>query len=136
MAEHFLNDFVEGSAEFRSEPWYNRQGDCIILQTANEAIVADRIDEFLTVYRSAQDNRPIGLQVKGVQAIIKRFGLHGLAVDVEDNGRQITSISIAALLLAAYEQGPMTLGRRHGYATAMMPGKAYPEIPVRELIPM
>ncbi|MCX5634991.1 MAG: hypothetical protein NTW55_03995 [Planctomycetota bacterium] len=119
MEKHFLSDYVEGSSEFRPEPWYNQKGDCIVYQTANEAIVADRIDEFLTIYSSAIDERPIGFQIKGVRAIIKAFGLDGLAVKVEKAGDQIRKISLIALLLAAYEQGPQSLGRRKAYVRAL-----------------
>ncbi|KKL21210.1 hypothetical protein LCGC14_2447760, partial [marine sediment metagenome] len=37
------------------------------------ASVADRIDEILTIYRSAEVNRPIGFQIKGIEAIIKNI---------------------------------------------------------------
>jgi hypothetical protein len=133
MEKHFLNDFVSGSSEFRSEPWYNSEGDCIIYQTANEAIVRDRIDGFLTIYRSAIDNRPIGFQLKSLRAIIRKYGFEGLAVMVKETGDQITSISVVALLLAAYEQGPLTLKRRRAYATVMSPYEHAPEIPLDEL---
>ena len=136
MERHFLSDFVDGSPEFCPEPWYNREGDCIIYQTANEAIVADRVDEFLTVYCSAQDNRPIGFQVKGVQAILKKFGYEGLSVRVEESGNQIIKISIAVLLLAAYEQGPRTLRRRRAYAGVMSAREPRAEISADELCPM
>lgn len=134
MEEHFLSEYVEGEAEFRPEPWYNVDGDCVVFQIANEAIVADRIDEFLTVYRSAIDDRPIGFQIKGVRAIIKRFGLDGLAVYAQGSKDQITAISIAVILFAAYEQGPLTLRRRGAYAaTTALSSERAPEIPVEEL---
>ncbi len=119
MEKHFLDDFVEGPQEFRAEPWYNPHGDCIIYQTADEAIVADRVDEILTVYRSADDKRPIGFQIKGVSAITRKYGLDGLAVKSETKGDRVRSISIFALLLAAYETGPLTLRRRDAYASIM-----------------
>ena len=120
MAEkHFLADAVGEHPAFSAEPWYNPDGDCIVCKIANEASVADRIDEFLTIYRSAEDNRPIGFQVKGVGAIIDKFGLAGLAIACEANAGSMESLSVTALLLAAYEDRPFTLGRRIGYAEAM-----------------
>lgn len=121
MEEHFLSGLVQGGQEFRAEPWYNPHGDCITYQTADEAVVRDRIDELLTIYRSAIDNRPIGFQVKGVMAIIRKFGLCGIAVESTAKGDSIKSVSLAALLLAAYENGPMTLRRREAYAGVMCP---------------
>ncbi len=119
MEEHFLADMVQGEPQFRSEPWYNPYGDCIVYQMADEAVVADRVDGLLTVYNSAVDNRPIGFQIKGVHAIINKFGLDGLAVESRADADGVKSVSIGALLLAAYEEGPKTLDRRRAYAAAM-----------------
>ena len=119
MEKHFLADMMEGEPTFQAEPWYNPDGDCIVYRMANEAVVADRIDELLTVYNSAEDNRPIGFQIKGVMAIIRKLGIDGLAVTSEANGDSVKRISIVVLLLAAYEDGPHTIGRRRGYANAM-----------------
>ena len=121
MEKHFLADMMEGEGErtFRAEPWYNAHGDCIVYKVADEAFVADRVDEWLTVYNSAVDGRAIGFQIKGVRAIITKFGLDGLAVSWKADAESVQEISIMALLLAAYEQGPRTLGRRRAYAAAM-----------------
>jgi len=119
MEEHFLAHLVDGKPEFTPEPWYNPYGDCIVCQLADEAIVADRIDEILTLYRSAIDDRPIGFQIKGVTALIRKFGLHGLSISSISQKDEVNSVSIAALLLAAYEEGPRTLNRRRGYAEAV-----------------
>ena len=101
MEKHFLSDIVEGEPTFRAEPWYNPHGDCLVFQMADEAVVAQRIDEVLTIYRSAIDDRPIGFQIKGVQAIIRTFGWEGLAVTHRADHDSVKSISIAAILLAA-----------------------------------
>ena len=132
MEKHFLDEFVDGPQEFRAEPWYNPHGDCIIYQTADEAVVADRVDEILTVYRSADDNRPIGFQIKGVRAITRKFGLDGLAFKSETEGDQVRSISIFALLLAAYESRPPTLRRREAYASIMEASGGLPGLRINE----
>jgi len=119
MEEHFLAHLLQEKAEFRPEPWYNPHGDCIVFQMADEAVVADRIDELLTIYRSALDNRPIGYQIKGVAAIIKEFGLDGLTVEAESDAKVVRRISVRLLLLAAYDHGPRTPNRRKAYAAAM-----------------
>jgi len=121
MEKHFLADMMEGTPTFKAEPWYNPHGGCISYKMADEAVVADRVDEWLTVYNSAVDNRPIGFQMKGVRAIITKFGVDGLAVSWESDARGVKSISVAMLLLAAYEQGPRTMSRRKAYAKAMCP---------------
>jgi hypothetical protein len=124
-----------GEPEFRPEAWYNPVGDCIIYKKANEAVVADRIDSFLTIYRSAVDNRPIGYQIKGVAAIIREFGLQGFLVSTEEDSTALRRVSVAAILLAAYEKGTMTMGRRLGYATAMEAPTPEQSIPADELQP-
>lgn len=58
---------------FKVEPWYNPYGQCIVCQIADEAVVADRVDGTLTLYRSAIDNRVIGYQIEGVWDILKKF---------------------------------------------------------------
>jgi len=134
MEKHFLSDFVEGEPGFRPEPWYNPYGDCVVYRAANEAVVADRIDELLTVYRSALDDRPIGFQLKGVRAIIDKFKLGGLAaVASERADGQILAISVSALLFAAYMQKPETPQRREAYKSLIPFSGARAEIPVDQV---
>jgi hypothetical protein len=136
MESHFLKDFVSGPpGQGRiQEPWYNPDGDCIIYQTSDEAIVADRIDESLTIYRSVEAGKAIGFQIKGVLAIIKRFGLDGMQVEwSEDLEHELQSVSTYALLLAAYDVGPRTIGRRRGYADALESAANHPRIQLDDL---
>lgn len=135
MEKHFLADKMEGRPTFTPEPWYNPHGDCIIYQLADEAVVAERIDELLTVYNSAIDDRPIGFQIKGVQAILGKLGYDALTVHsrTDPHEKSVRSISIVALLLAAYEEGPRTLKRRKGYALAMDCPVASRTIPADQL---
>ena len=133
MEKHFLADMMEGEPTFKAEPWYNPDGDCVVYKMANEAAVADRIDELLTIYRSAANNRAIGFQIKGVAEIIRKFGFAGLAVSAEADVEGVKSVSVAALLLAAYEEGPRTMSRRKAYASAMCPVEK--AIPADELQP-
>ena len=131
MEKHFLDKTMAGSSEFRAEPWYNATGDCIVYQTADEAVVADRVDGLLTVYRSAVDGRPIGFQIKGIRGLLRKFKWDALAVRSETEGDQVRAISVAALLLAAYEDGPTTMQRRMAYAS-VIPDQT---IAVDDLIP-
>src|SRR5271168_62321 len=119
MEEHFLKDFVEGAERCTEpEPWYNPDGDCIIYQMVDEAAVAERIDEILTIYRSAITEKPIGYQIKDVRAIATRAGWDGVLVTCKTDEEELKQINLYALLLAAYDQGPKTIGRRQGYAEA------------------
>jgi len=124
METHFLNEAVTGlerpeAAPFSPLPWYNPHGDCIVYQIEDEAVVADRVDEFLTIYRSAEDDRPIGFELKEVMALVRTFGCDTLRVDAELKGDEL--ISVRALYLAAYEQVPKSIRRRQAYASAPLP---------------
>jgi hypothetical protein len=116
MEAHFLNEFVVGQTRQEPEPWYNPDGDCIIYQMLDEAIVADRIDEVLTIYRSAVSGKAIGYQIKGVAALASTFGWEGLLIECKQGKEELKEVSLSALLLAAYEKGPKTIGRRKAYA--------------------
>ncbi len=113
--KHFLEDFVSGPSGITPEPWFNPPGDCIIYQTSDEPFVADRIDELLTLYRSIENNAVIGYQIKGVRAILNIFDFDSLTVACNQDGKEI---SFVAVLLAAYEKGPKTIGRRKSYTDA------------------
>ncbi|MBN1488453.1 MAG: hypothetical protein JXA69_00930 [Phycisphaerae bacterium] len=132
MEEHFLKDYVSGPSAFSSAPWYNPCGDCIVFESADEATVAERIDDVLTIYRSAIDDRPIGFQIKGVRAIIAKCGFDALTANWETRGDEVRSVSIAGLLLAAYENHPPTIRRRSAYSSALSTSAAA-SIPVSEL---
>lgn len=135
MEAHFLRDMVTGDPEFSDEPWYNIHGDCIVHKISPEAVVADRLDDFLTLYRSAEDNRVIGYQIKGVRALVNRFGWEGLVIQCaqDDEANQVVRISVAALLLAAFGDGPNTVGRRLAYAETLR-GAASKSIPQSDLV--
>ena len=133
MEKHFLADLVAGQERKQPIPWYNPDGDCIIYQFADEAVIADRIDEVLTIYRSAISNKPIGYQIKGVAALAKRFGWHGVLVESKQDAEELKEVSLSALLLAAYEQGPKTIGRRMAYADAFEFCADKPRISTKDL---
>jgi|SRR5882762_6881866 len=133
MEDHFLKDFVSGPTGVPPEPWYNSAGDCIIYQTADEPFVADRVDEILTLYRSLDTGLAIGYQIKGVRAILRIFGIDELTVECKQEGKEITEVSLSVMLLAAYEQGPKTIGRRRAYADAFQSFSRNPQLPIQDI---
>lgn len=133
MERHFLADAVCGEQRFDPRPRYVPHGDCIVYRLADEAVVANRIDDVLTIYESAIDRRAIGYQIKGVHALVRKFGLDGLAVHTESASGEIQSISIVAILLAAYEDGPKTIWRRAAYTQAFERSPKDHLIPTSEL---
>jgi len=101
MEKHFLDDLVEGEPGFKPGAWYNRFGDCIEFCLANEGIVAERIDEVITIYRSAVDKRAIGFQIKGVQAILKGLDASYMRIDYANSGDAIRHVKVGVALTAA-----------------------------------
>jgi hypothetical protein len=136
MEEHFLKDFVVGVKRETPRPWYNGAGDCIIYQITDEAVVADRIDEILTIYRSLETEAPVGYQIKGVKALANKFGWDGVLVQSKKKGEELEEVSLSALLLSAYEQGPKTIGRRRGYADALESAGKTPRMQASDLEPL
>ena len=136
MEAHFLRNVMPaGGPAFCTDPWYNPDGDCIVQKVSNEAVVADRIDELLTLYRSAEDNRAIGYQIKGVAALIRNFGWGGLSVECtsDPNSGEVRWVSVAALLLVAFREGPNTVGRRTAYGQTVTDA-ANASIPETDLV--
>ncbi|MCD4830745.1 MAG: hypothetical protein K8R02_02925 [Anaerohalosphaeraceae bacterium] len=117
-----------------AEPWYNRCGDCIVYKTVDVAVVSNRIDEVLTIYESLKTGDSIGFKIKGVNGIVSKFGYDGLMIKSKQKGIIVQSISVTALLLAAYETGPMNIKRRQAYAGVLSsPQRPVLEIPIDSL---
>lgn len=128
MDAHFLAGVVAGVArppqDTPRSPWYNAHGDCITFQCADEAVVADRIDDILTIYRSALDSRPIGFQLKDVKALMRKSDWAGVVVNCKQDGHEVQEVSLSALLLTAYEALRPSISRRRAYAMAVdLPGR-------------
>ncbi|MBM3878998.1 MAG: hypothetical protein FJ387_04665 [Verrucomicrobia bacterium] len=133
MEKHFLSAFVEGTERESPKPWYNPDGDCIVYQFGDEAIVADRVDEILTIYRSVETGKSIGYQIKGVCALGRKFGRDTLIVNCRQDREELKEISLCWLLLAAYEDGPKTIGRRQAYSDALEYCGPHPRLTTRDL---
>ena len=125
MDEQFLEKIVhsidpstkKGSHNSQREPWYNSHGDCIQFKTVNEAIVAERIDNYLTIYRSAISNEPIGFQIKDIQKLLQKYGCTGIEVEAKVKGQRL--IRVTGLLLYAYQSESPTINRVSGYMSAI-----------------
>jgi len=86
MEKYHLNKFLKevksrsdfGSCKDEIRPWYNPVGDYIEFQATNEEFIADRIDDYLTIYKSIDNNQPTGFKIKDVQALIRKVGAEGL----------------------------------------------------------
>lgn len=127
MENQRLTDFLaanptptkEEAEEVGLRPWYNTTGDCIEYQTQQVAIIGDRIDNYLTIYRSAEDRSAVGFQLKDVSELMKRHHSNVFGVAWEAKDKKI--ISVSSLLITALETDghPWTIKKRSGYEEAM-----------------
>ena len=77
-----LADYIKGKrpAAFEARPLYVAEGDCLTFYFKDDDAYAERIDELLTVYRSAGTRELVGCQVKGVRYILKNLGTFGVEI--------------------------------------------------------
>lgn len=123
---HFLDEHVEklrAAGELFPERkagtlWYNRDGDCVVYLSVNEGVVADRIDEYLTLYHSAVDERVIGFQLKGIRAMMDEFDFELASVRAEIERDEVRRVTMNMMLLRSLMTGPDTRQRLEGYAEA------------------
>lgn len=125
MEDRFLEHWMQkvapssqrGSHVGQREPWYNVHGDCIQFQTVNEAVVAERIDNYLTIYRSVSNDHPVGFKIKDVRQLLLKYGCEGIAVEAQISGGKL--VRVIALLLRAFQSEPQTINRVSGYTSAL-----------------
>jgi hypothetical protein len=102
MLDQILNKLL---AEPRTAPaypagYYSADGDCVFIYNEGGAHVRDRVDGLLTVFRSPENGRIIGLQVKGVRGLddVRRVEVKTLGTAPEG-----MRIDVVTLLLRSYK---------------------------------
>ena len=139
MEEEFIKQLKNDikSPEFGSKQddhlmWYNKEGDCIHFKTMDVDIIGKRIDEFLTLYISIEEHKPVGFQLKDIHALTSAHDID-LMVQADVTTKDKRLISISMLILKAFDKKPANISRFSGYADAVgvMAKDAYNvEIPV------
>jgi hypothetical protein len=91
----FLRENAPSS--FTPHAYYSHAGDSLIFYFDNPTCYyGERIDDFLTVYRStAAGNQLVGCQIKGIPKALKLFGDFGL--QIEDEFVQLSMIFLACM---------------------------------------
>lgn len=107
MAEELrpLSEFFEecsGAPSFHREPWYNEVGDCLNYHFEDCQFYEDRVDDILTVFRRMDDDRFVGMQIKGVSAVLARFG--DFHIHITADQAQLSAFFFVSLLLGENEQ--------------------------------
>ena len=122
---HFLNQFVtelKEAGDYESDNklgalWYNETGDCVMCLSANEGVIADRIDTYLTLFRSAIDQRVIGFQLKGIHGLMGEFEFSDAEVKARIDQGEIKAVMM--LLFNSYRKNQTGAPREaEGYAEA------------------
>jgi hypothetical protein len=76
--EAFIRETKLG--KFEPKPFYSKEGDAVTLYFEDEPSYRDRVDDFLTIYRSLQNDEMVGCQIKGIQNILKTLGDFGVSI--------------------------------------------------------
>ncbi len=107
-----------GSGKDTAKIWYNSVGDCIQFKTDHVPSMRKRIDEYLTLYLTLEDQKPIGFQLKDVHALINKYEIDLFAVQAEYTPADKKLISITTLILKAFSKMPANPNRISGYTDA------------------
>lgn len=117
LLKQISNKEIKRTKPYVPEIWYNSFGDCIEFQTEDVAIVADRIDAFLTIYRSEKNNTAIGFQLKDVKSLMEKHGCDMSIIRAGVLNNQL--MSVVTILVKAYEHKPLTIRKDSGYSEAI-----------------
>ncbi|MGL6097338.1 MAG: hypothetical protein ACRC7O_16255 [Fimbriiglobus sp.] len=81
MAET-LTDYIRTNRPrgFRATPHYFPSGDYLTYFSSEERCVAERLDDVITIYLSAETKELVGCKVKGVRQILETAGAFRVAV--------------------------------------------------------
>ena len=108
-----------GSEKDNLQIWYNKEGDCLQFKTKQHvAMIGKRIDEYLTLYISLEDGKPIGFQLKDIHALIKELDMDAMAVQAGYVSEDKSLVSITALIFKAFIKRPESIDRIAGYTDA------------------
>lgn len=107
-----------GSGQNDPVIWYNEEGDCLQFKTMHVATIGKRIDEYLTLYLSAEDDKPIGFQLKDIHALYSKHDADLMAVHADYTSKDRILISVSMLMLKAFKKKAESINRLSGYSEA------------------
>jgi hypothetical protein len=76
-----------GEHRFESKPFYSPEGDCVYYYFENQRTYNDRVDCWLTAFRSSADDRIVGIKIKNIKTLLSRF--QALGFDYSENGDMV-----------------------------------------------
>jgi hypothetical protein len=78
-----LVDYIKKNkpvSAFKAEPYYSAEGDSLTFYFKPDRSYGERIDDFLTVYRSMSDDGLVGCQIKGLPRALELLGSFGIKI--------------------------------------------------------
>ncbi|MFQ5962769.1 MAG: hypothetical protein ACE5KZ_00615 [Candidatus Scalinduaceae bacterium] len=125
MEEKFIEQVTQGlkgsdfgSKQHEPQIWYNKEGDCIQFKTRHVATIRKRIDEYLTLYATMEDEDPIGFQLKDIHALASVHDIDLMAIQADYTSRDKKLVSISMLIFKAFAKRPPSINRISGYTDA------------------
>src|SRR5437867_7554506 len=93
LIEHLKTTKPKG---FTARPFYSVEGDSLTFYFKDEESYRERVDDFLTVYKSIKSRKLVGCQIKGVPKALKLLGDFGLIL-IEDGSVRLSMIFMACM---------------------------------------
>jgi hypothetical protein len=97
LLEHIKSNAPRG---FKPQSVYSVEGDSLTFIVEDIEYYRDRIDDFLTVFRTMDGDRLIGCQLKGVPEVLKLLGSFDLTIN---NSVKLTMIFLAFMTKTSKE---------------------------------
>ena len=67
-----LEEYLKGKEPvFSPEPWYNQNGDCLIVKFRDTADYSSRVDGVLTVFKDIETDEVVGFLIKGIKHLVE-----------------------------------------------------------------
>ena len=66
---------------FTPRPFYSVEGDSLTFYFEDEESYRERVDDFLTLYKSIKSDKLVGCQIKGLPKALKLLGDFGLVIE-------------------------------------------------------
>ncbi|MBK9387281.1 MAG: hypothetical protein IPN34_20895 [Planctomycetes bacterium] len=106
MAEMNLEEMLATEPKFEPYVDYDRETDCLEVMLRGDMAVAERVDQYLTVYWGEDDRDALmGCEFKGVQRLLQQVGACGF--EIKRAGRLKLEAVISAYRLVRPETIPV-----------------------------
>jgi len=92
LIEHLKTTKLKG---FTPRPFYSVEGDSLTFYFKDDESYRERVDDFLTIYKSIKTDKLVGCQIKGLPQAMKLLGDFGLVI--EDDSVRLGMIFIACM---------------------------------------